>query len=97
MCQKSAKGFIMLLFLATAACLAAIHQAVIGNVCLVAAIALAMPDHKALCVTLFRGVLRSQPAEPLAGDIGHSIVPRAHAPQLVLRPDTSSEAVASQV
>ena len=74
MCQESAEGFIMLLFLASAACLAAIHQAVIGNVCLAAAIALAMPDHEALCVTLFRRVLRSQPAEPLAGNVRCGIV-----------------------
>ena len=59
----------MLLFLAATAYLIAVNKAVIGNVCLVAAIAPAMPDHKALCIPFFRRVLRNQPAEPLTGNV----------------------------
>ena len=54
--QKSTKLLIVLLLPAAAALLAAIHQVVVGNIRLVAAITAAMPDHEAFCVTLFRWV-----------------------------------------
>ena len=61
-------------FLTAAALLSAIHQVVVGNVGLIAAVTTAMPDHETLCISLFRGVLRSQPAKALPGNVRRSIV-----------------------
>ena len=69
MCQKSAKGFIMLLFLAAAAYLIAVNKAVVRYINFISAIAQTMPDNKALCISFFRRVLRSQPAESPAGNV----------------------------
>lgn len=82
----SGKRLVMLLLLAATALLAAIHQVVVGNVNLIAAVATAMPDHKALCVSLFRRVLRSQPAETSAGNVSGSIVLYTFAAAMGLAP-----------
>ena len=84
--QKSTKLLIVLLLPAAAALLAAIHQVIVGNIRLVAAITAAMPDHEAFCVTLFRWVHRGQPAEALPGNIGSSIAPHTFAAAMGLAP-----------
>ena len=45
-----------------------------------------MPDHKALCVSLFRRVLRSQPAETSASNVSGSIVLYTFAAAMGLAP-----------
>ena len=84
--QKSTKLLIVLLLPAAAALLAAIHQVVVGNIRLVAAITAAMPDHEAFCVTLFRWVHRGQPAKAPPGNIGSSIAPHTFAAAMGLAP-----------
>ena len=49
-------------------------------------VAMAMPDHKALCVSLFRRVLRSQPAETSASNVSESIVLYTFAAAMGLAP-----------
>ena len=75
---------IFLLF--SASMLTAIHQVIIRNIYLVAAVAAAMPDHKPLCVPLIRGAYCSQSPKALTGDVGRSIILRAHAAAMCLAP-----------
>lgn len=69
MCQESAKGFIMLLFLAAAAYLIAVNKAVVRYINLISAVAQAMPNDRPLIITPIRGCLGNQASKTLTGNV----------------------------